>query len=67
MFNSLDSLPQLELVSYLPEFLDGLIKFVSKDSEEIIKGSDRINAMKISDGDLYKQSLDIPVSDVLHY
>ncbi|OZJ05817.1 hypothetical protein BZG36_00950 [Bifiguratus adelaidae] len=31
----LDSIPDLELVSFLPEFLDGLIKFLSDPNEEV--------------------------------
>lgn len=31
----LDSIPELEIVSYLPEFLDGLMKFLGDPTEEI--------------------------------
>ncbi|KAF9782164.1 ARM repeat-containing protein [Thelephora terrestris] len=31
----LDSVPELELVTYLPEFLDGLLKYLSDPSEDV--------------------------------
>ncbi|KAF7301984.1 Heat repeat containing protein [Mycena indigotica] len=33
--NVLDSVPELELISYLPEFLDGLLKYLSDPTEDV--------------------------------
>ncbi|KAG5648826.1 hypothetical protein DXG03_000175 [Asterophora parasitica] len=33
--NVLDSVPELELISYLPEFLDGLMKYLSDPTEDV--------------------------------
>ncbi|KDR84015.1 hypothetical protein GALMADRAFT_236599 [Galerina marginata CBS 339.88] len=33
--NVLDSVPELELITYLPEFLDGLLKYLSDPTEDV--------------------------------
>ncbi|KAG6832176.1 hypothetical protein H0H92_004907 [Tricholoma furcatifolium] len=33
--NVLDSVPELELISYLPDFLDGLLKYLSDPTEDV--------------------------------
>ncbi|KAG5513603.1 hypothetical protein PMAC_001035 [Pneumocystis sp. 'macacae'] len=38
----LDSVPDLELITYLPKFLDGLIKFLSDSHQDVRNATDRI-------------------------
>ncbi|KAG4303985.1 hypothetical protein PORY_002638, partial [Pneumocystis oryctolagi] len=38
----LDSVPDLELITYLPRFLDGLIKFLSDSHQDIRNATDRV-------------------------
>ncbi|KAG5439958.1 hypothetical protein PCANB_000240 [Pneumocystis canis] len=42
MFLVLDSVPDLELITYLPRFLDGLIKFLSDSHQDVRNATDRI-------------------------
>ncbi|CCJ28981.1 unnamed protein product, partial [Pneumocystis jirovecii] len=38
----LDSVPDLELITYLPRFLDGLIKFLSDSHQDVRNATDRV-------------------------
>ncbi|KAF8238983.1 ARM repeat-containing protein [Tricholoma matsutake] len=38
----LDSVPELELISYLPEFLDGLLKYLSDPTEDVRVAAENI-------------------------
>ncbi|KAI6166239.1 vacuolar protein 14 C-terminal Fig4p binding-domain-containing protein [Pisolithus thermaeus] len=40
----LDSVPELELISYLPEFLDGLLKYLSDPTEDVRVATERLLA-----------------------
>ncbi|KAG9317824.1 vacuolar protein 14 C-terminal Fig4p binding-domain-containing protein [Chiua virens] len=42
--NVLDSVPELELVSYLPDFLDGLLKYLSDPTEDVRVATENILA-----------------------
>ncbi|RDB19828.1 Protein VAC14 [Hypsizygus marmoreus] len=42
--NVLDSVPELELISYLPEFLDGLLKYLSDPTEDVRVATETILA-----------------------
>ncbi|KAF8622054.1 hypothetical protein AX15_007205 [Amanita polypyramis BW_CC] len=40
----LDSVPELELITYLPEFLDGLLKYLSDPTEEVRTATENVLA-----------------------
>ncbi|PFH51323.1 hypothetical protein AMATHDRAFT_75047 [Amanita thiersii Skay4041] len=40
----LDSIPELELITYLPEFLDGLLKYLSDPTEEVRTATENVLA-----------------------
>ncbi|KAK2466024.1 hypothetical protein APHAL10511_001666 [Amanita phalloides] len=40
----LDSVPELELITYLPEFLDGLLKYLSDPTEEVRAATENVLA-----------------------
>ncbi|KAG6885610.1 hypothetical protein C0993_012357 [Termitomyces sp. T159_Od127] len=42
--NVLDSVPELELISYLPEFFDGLLKYLSDPTEDVRVATETILA-----------------------
>ncbi|KAG6861565.1 hypothetical protein C0995_014861 [Termitomyces sp. Mi166 len=59
--NVLDSVPELELISYLPEFLDGLLKYLSDPTEDVRVATETILAdflREIRDVSIVRRQLD---------
>ncbi|KAG6854348.1 hypothetical protein C0991_007853 [Blastosporella zonata] len=59
--NVLDSVPELELISYLPEFLDGLLKYLSDPTEDVRVATETLLAdflREIRDVSIVRRELD---------
>ncbi|KAF8076679.1 vacuolar protein 14 C-terminal Fig4p binding-domain-containing protein [Lyophyllum atratum] len=59
--NVLDSVPELELISYLPEFLDGLLKYLSDPTEDVRVATETLLAdflREIRDVSIVRRQLD---------
>ncbi|KAG5350482.1 hypothetical protein C0989_010837 [Termitomyces sp. Mn162] len=59
--NVLDSVPELELISYLPEFFDGLLKYLSDPTEDVRVATETILAdflREIRDVSIVRRQLD---------